>query len=271
MPSVSDAAKKLENLERLLREMRSVVITYSGGLDSGFLLAVATRVLGERAVAVTAVSPTLPASEREQAERTARRIGVRHLLETSRELENPRYAENRPDRCYHCKSELFRLAEERRAELGFAHLADGATADDLGDYRPGLQAASEAGVRHPLIEAELGKAEIRQLAREMKLEFWDKPASACLASRIPYGTPVTAERLLRIEKMEAALKGMGLRQVRVRLHGDAARIEVARDEMQTAFEMREGIVQAARKAGLAFVALDLEGYRTGSLNETLQT
>ena len=270
MPSVSDTRKKLHDLEGLLQEMGSVVITYSGGLDSGFLLAVASRVLGEGAVAVTAVSPTLPASEREQAEQIARRLGVRHLLETSRELDNPRYSENRPDRCYHCKSELFRLAEERRAELGFVHLADGATPDDLGDYRPGLQAASEAGVRHPLIEAELGKAEIRQLARKMNLEFWDKSASACLASRIPYGTPITAERLLRIEKMEAALKEMGLRQLRVRLHGDAARIEVARDEIQRAFEMREGIVHAAREAGVAFVALDLEGYRTGSLNEALQ-
>jgi uncharacterized protein len=222
-------------------------------------------------VALTAVSPTLPAAEREQAVRLAQELGARHLLLDSGELENPRYAENRPDRCYHCKSELLRLAEEQRKQLGFAHIADGATPDDLGDYRPGLQAATEAGVRHPLIEADLAKAEIRELAREMNLVVWDKPASACLASRIPYGTPITAERLLRIEKMEAALKEMGLRLLRVRLHGDTARIEVARDEMDKAFALREQIARTGKTLGFAFVALDLEGYRTGSLNEPLET
>jgi uncharacterized protein len=270
MRRVPSPAEKLERLEHLLRDMGSVVLAYSGGLDSGFLLAVASNVLGERAVALTAVSPTLPAAEREQAVRLAQRLGARHLLADSRELEDPRFAENRPDRCYHCKNELFRLAGEKQKQLGFAHIADGATPDDMGDYRPGLQAASDAGVRHPLIEADLSKSEIRELARGMNLEFWDKPASACLASRIPYGTPVTAERLLKIEKMEAALGEMGLHQVRVRFHGDTARIEVSVDEMGKAFGLREGMVRAGKAVGFDFVALDLEGYRTGSLNEPLK-
>jgi uncharacterized protein len=262
--------EKLARLEALFGDMGSVLVAYSGGLDSAFVLAVAHRVLGERAVALTAVSPSLPAREREDAERIARELGVQHELVESDEIHNPDYAKNPSDRCFHCKSELYGITARRSAALGIEHVVNGTNLDDLGDYRPGLEAARRAGVRSPLVEAGLHKEEVRALARELGLDFWDKPAAACLSSRIPYGTAVTPERLAQVERLEDALHGLGLRQVRVRYHDALARIEVASAEMERAFARREAIVAAGKAAGFTFVSLDLAGYKTGSLNALLR-
>jgi len=261
--------QKLKDLENLLRQLESLVVCFSGGLDSSFLLKVATDVLGERAVGLTAVGPTLPESERQEAQRIAKDLGGRLILADSREVHNPDYVRNPSNRCYYCKSELYALAAEHKRKLGFAFVVDGSTVDDLGDYRPGLGAAREAGARSPLLEVGLTKAEVRELARQMGLDFWDKPASACLASRIPYGTSVTVERLGRVERFEEALHRLGLKQIRVRFHHEVARIEGANDEINVAFTQREAIVREGLAAGFLFVALDLAGYRTGSLNQLL--
>ncbi len=261
---------KLERLRALLGELGSVVVAYSGGLDSAFVLAVASAVLGEKALGFTAVSPSLPERERQDAERIARVLGARHECVASDEIHNASYASNPVDRCFHCKSELYTLTERRRAELGFAHVVNGTNIDDLGDYRPGLRAAEQAGVRSPLVEAGLHKHEVRALARGLGLAFWDKPAAACLSSRIPYGTAVTPDRLRQIEQLEDALHALGLRQLRVRYHGELARIEVGKDELERAFAAREAIMAAGKAAGFTFVTLDLAGYRSGSLNELLR-
>lgn len=261
---------KLDRLRSIFEEMGSVLVAYSGGLDSAFVLKVATDVLGDKALGLTAVSPSLPEREREQAASLARSIGAKHLLVHSNELDDPNYAKNPSNRCFFCKSELYRITEQKRGELGFAHVANGTNLDDLGDYRPGLEAAKEAGARSPLVEAELTKNEVRELAQSLGLSVWDKPASACLSSRIPYGTEVTIERLKQIEQLENALKDMGLRNVRVRYHEQLARIEVGKDELMKAFELRDEIVKAGKRAGFTFVTLDLAGYRTGSLNELLR-
>ncbi len=264
---MQSAHAKLQKLRELLGDMGSVVVAFSGGLDSSFVLKVATDVLGDKAMGLTAVSASMPQRERREAVRVAGQLGARHVLIESRELQDANYASNPRNRCYYCKSELFALAHRKRQELGFSTVVDGANLDDLGDFRPGLDAGREAGVRSPLVEAGLTKAEIRELAREMSLDFSDKPASACLSSRIPYGVAVTAERLQQIERLEDALMALGLKQVRARFHYDVARIEVAKDEMETAFRRRDEIAAAGKAAGFSFVALDLEGYRTGSLNE----
>jgi uncharacterized protein len=257
---------KLANLRQALTSLESVVVAYSGGLDSAFLLGIARQTLGERAVGVTAWSPSVPERERVDAARIAQGLGAKHLVVESHELHDPRYAANPENRCFYCKTELYQLTEQTRRELGFQHVVNGTNLDDLGDFRPGLEAAKVAGVRSPLVDAELRKEEIRALARELGFGFWNKPAAACLSSRIPYGTEVTEARLKQVETLEDALHALGLRQVRVRHHDALARIEVAQDELEAAFAVRSAIVTAGKQAGYTYVTLDLAGYRTGSLN-----
>lgn len=256
-------------------DVPSVLVCYSGGTDSALVLAVAHALRGSNAVGMTAVSPSLAPSERDDAITLAREIGARHELVASSEIDDERYAKNGADRCFHCKSELYRVAEKKQAEWGLAAIMNGTNTDDLGDYRPGLEAAKNAGVRSPFVEAGLGKAEVRRLAALMGLRVWDKPAAACLSSRLPYGTRVTRERLEQIATFEASLRGLGLRQVRVRWHGlpedrgAFARVEVEKSELLAAFEQREAIVEAGKRAGFVYVTLDLEGYRVGSHNAVL--
>jgi pyridinium-3,5-biscarboxylic acid mononucleotide sulfurtransferase len=262
---------KLTELSALIRDMDSVLVCYSGGTDSALVLAVATRELGARAVAMTAVSASLAPSEKEDAERLAVRLGAVHHFVDSREIERPGYARNGPDRCFHCKSELYEIAASKANEWNLAVIVNGTNTDDLGDYRPGLEAAKNTGVRSPLVEAGMTKADVRAAARALDLPIWDKPAAACLSSRIPYGTSVTPERLRQIAGLEAELKALGFRQVRVRWHETIARIEVDLEELPTLLSsgVRDAVLQAGRRNGFTYVTLDLAGYRTGSHNEVL--
>src|SRR5712671_7587518 len=259
---------KLDRARAIVRGLGSVLVAYSGGVDSTLLLKLALDELGEHAVAVLASSPAYPESEQEEARATARLLNARLVEVSTDEVELDAYARNNPDRCFHCKEELFDKLEPIRHDLGLDHLAYGASADDAGDHRPGHGSAVRRGVRFPLLEAGMAKADIRAAARRLGLPNWNKPSFACLSSRIPHGTEVTVEALRQIEAAEAAIKALGFRQVRVRHHGDVARIEVEPAEIERLLSERERVVAALQAAGYRFVSLDLEGYATGSLNRT---
>jgi uncharacterized protein len=258
---------RLERVKEIVRGTEGALVAFSAGVDSTLVLAVAREVLGDRAVALTAHSPSVPQAERAEARALAARLGARHLEVASREGEDPRYLENSPERCYFCKSELYRLCEASARELGLPAVLDGFNADDRRDHRPGHRAAGERQVRSPLAEAGLTKDEVRAWSEAYGLPTWDKPQMACLASRIPYGTPVTPQRLARIEKAEAGVRAAGLRQFRVRDHGEVGRVEVAAEELEVAFARRKEIAAAVRGAGFALAALDLEPFRSGRMNE----
>ena len=268
---LGELAGKRALLHERLRAAGRTLVAFSGGVDSSYLAFAAHAELGEDSLAVTALSPSYPASHREMAERVVADFGIPHRFVETRELANPDYRANRPDRCFHCKTELFRVLGELRRELGFDSVAYGVNTDDLGDFRPGHRAAEAGGVRSPFLEAGLGKHEIRALSREAGLPSADLPASACLSSRLPYGQEVTPERLAAVEAGEVALRALGFRQVRVRHHGPLARVEIAPEEMQRALDpdMARRIGEAVKPAGFRWVALDLDGYRTGALNEVL--
>jgi uncharacterized protein len=261
------SAPKLAAMRAQLRGFPSALVAFSGGADSALVLKVAVDELGERAVALTAVSPSLPPREREGAEAFCKALGVRHLLIASRELEDPSYAKNPDNRCYFCKDELYGLCEAQARELGLETILDGFNADDRHDHRPGHQAAREHAVRSPLAEAELTKDEVRAHSWALGLPTWDKPAMPCLASRLPTGTPVTLERLAQVGGAEEALRDLGFRVFRVRYHGEVARIEVAADELERLLDMRSEVSEALKRAGFRFVAVDLEPYRSGRLSE----
>lgn len=264
------STERREHLREILRELGSVVVGYSGGVDSVFLARVALDELGPtRVLAVTGKSETLASWMEDTAREVAQRFGIPWLEVETRELQDPRYAANPSNRCYYCKSELWtRLAAVAR-ERGFRAVVDGANADDVGDHRPGAQAGSELGVRSPLLEAGLTKAEIRGWSRELGLPTWDQPAAPCLASRLPYGLEVTRERLREVELAERGVRALGFRDFRVRHHGDVARLEVHPAELARALAERRRVTQAVRAAGFSRVLLDLDGYRRGSLNEGL--
>lgn len=265
-----ELANKLQDLRHILQEMESIVVAFSGGVDSAFLLRYAVDVLGSRkVVAVTAVSNTLTPEDLDRAKRLAARIGARHIIVHSAEMDDPGYVANTPDRCYICKKIRFGGLRELKERLGLACVADGANMDDKGDYRPGERATKELGIRSPLREAGLYKADIREASRLLSLPNWDLPSQACLASRFPYGTRLTPERLKQVYESEKLLHGLGFRQVRVRYHGDIARIEVPAPEIGRLAAYREQVVEPLKKLGFTYITLDLQGFRSGSLNEVL--
>ena len=270
-PDDSSAQEKQARLLGLLGELSSVIVALSGGADSAYLAWAAQQALGEKALSVTAVSPSFSAHDRSMVEEFVSKTGIRHEFVDTHEMENPAYRANASDRCFYCKDELFSVLDAIALERGFAATAYGVNADDTLDFRPGHRAATEHRVMAPLLDAGLRKAEIRLLSQRAGLPTWDRPASACLASRVPYGTEVTSERLGLIERGEAALRALGFRQFRVRLHDKLARVEIAPEEMALAVapEMTAAISRDLKQVGFTFVALDLDGYRQGSLNEVI--
>lgn len=266
----ADLAGRLAACLDAIRRMQRVVVAFSAGVDSTLLLALAVDTLGPANVlAAVGISPSLPAEERQAARRIAEQIGAELVEVTTEELDDPRYAANPAERCYFCKHDLFGRLDELAKRRGFETVLSGANADDTGDFRPGMRAGLELGVRSPLMEAGLTKAQIRELSRHMKLPTWDKPAMACLASRVPYGQSITAERLGRIEQAERAIRKLGFRQVRVRDHDQVARIEVPADDLPGLLELRIEVAAAMKQAGYAYATMDLLGFRSGSANEVL--
>ena len=263
--------QKRSDLVNILEQMRSVIVAYSGGVDSAFLAAVANEALGRKALSVTAVSRSLAPSELDEATDLANRIGLNFMTIETNEIDRPDYQANNPDRCFFCKDELYTHLVRFAEEESFDSIVNGTNVDDLGDYRPGIEAAKQYGVRSPLVEAELTKDDIRALSRDMDLPTWDKPAQACLSSRIPYGTTVTVEALTKIAKAEQFLRSKGFKQLRVRHHETIARIEIEPSDFSaiTSEPLRSEINQEFKNIGYSYITLDLDGFRSGSLNEIL--
>jgi uncharacterized protein len=266
---MTQTSDKMRKLREVIRGTRGLLVAFSGGLDSTLVAAVARQELGDRSLAVTALSPTYPKQEQDAAEALARQIGIRHQCVESNELEIPGFAENPRNRCYYCKSELFTRLRKVADAHGLEYVADGSNMDDLSDHRPGREAARECGVISPLLDAGMDKAAIREASRALGLATAGKPSLACLASRFPYGSRITSEKLVAVDQIETALRGLGFRQIRVRHHGDIARIELEPPDIARAAseELRPRIVAIAKAAGFVYVSLDLQGYRTGSMNE----
>ena len=262
---------KVAHLRDLLDELPSALVAFSGGVDSSFLLRVAADVLGDRLTALTTVSPTTPDEDLEQAKTLAGTLGVRHVVLDADELAIAGYAENPVNRCYFCKDNLFTICTAEAERQGIAAVLDGANVDDLGDHRPGLQAAAERGVRHLLVEAGFTKAEVRAASHALGLATWDRPSSPCLSSRFPYGTRITPERLAQVAAAERCLRALGFRELRVRYHDQVARLEITPDDMPRLLDptVRASVVAELKRLGFTYVALDLQGFRSGSLNESL--
>jgi len=271
MTSLSKAGQKEERLVEILAQLQSVVLGFSGGVDSSYLAYIANRILGKNALCVTAVSPSYPTFQRWETNEFVERFGLNHVIIESEELDNPEYRENAPNRCYFCKSELFLKLDALARERGHKVVIDGTNYDDLGDFRPGRRAAAEHSVRSPLLEAQMTKLDIRELSRQAGLPTWDKPALPCLSSRFPYGTAISAEKLSMVDRGEDILRNFGFRIFRVRFHEELVRLEFSPEELPKALNltMVDILKKEFKELGFKYVTVDLEGYRSGALNEVL--